>query len=44
MDVSYLMILVLFFFFVFFFFVFHFRFLEGELVLESWRRLWRGTL
>ena len=37
MDVSYLMILVL-------FFVFHFRFLEGELVLESWRRLWRGTL
>ena len=43
MDVSYLMILVLFFCF-FFVFVFHFRFLEGELVLESWRRLWRGTL
>ena len=43
MDVSYLMILVLFYFF-FVVFVFCFRFLEGELVLESWRRLWRGTL
>ena len=43
MDLSYLMILVLFYFF-FVVFVFCFRFLEGELVLESWRRLWRGTL
>ena len=42
MDVSYLMILGVS--FVAIDFVFALIFLEGELVLESWCQLWRGTL